>query len=276
MTYIQERGSTHVYHVNRMSKEEMDHMISLCVHEQPAYCVAACPFKADTKEMLFYAAKGNFKKALAIYEKITPFPMILCNGCTAPCEEKCRLCELGDGISIREVERAIVRYGEPGKRSSVFRIRKKKKAVIFGSGLFPLFLVGELEKKMYPATIYCQEKDYEAYIAAAAPELLESDRKNEVKRLSSMDLSFEFGCSLDLPFIRAKMKEADVVCASEEVAKKAGSRGNSRRRDHAERTGGNCQRSGPVCDGCSFCCKESCPDCRPPCTESFAPQQQRQ
>ena len=25
MTYIQERGSTHVYHVNRMSKEEMDH-----------------------------------------------------------------------------------------------------------------------------------------------------------------------------------------------------------------------------------------------------------
>ena len=92
--------------------------------------------------------------------------------------------------------------------------------MIFGSGLFPLFLVGELEKKMYPATIYCQEKDYEAYIAAAAPELLESDRKNEVKRLSSMDLSFEFGCSLDLPFIRAKMKEADVVCASEEVAKK--------------------------------------------------------
>lgn len=91
--------------------------------------------------------------------------------------------------------------------------------MIFGSGLFPLFLAGELEKKMYPATIYCQEKDYEAYIAAAAPELLESDRKNEVKRLSSMDLSFEFGCSLDLPFIRAKMKEADVVCASEEVHK---------------------------------------------------------
>ena len=42
MTYIQERGSTHVYHVNRMSKEEMDHMISLCVHEQPARMVPNC------------------------------------------------------------------------------------------------------------------------------------------------------------------------------------------------------------------------------------------
>lgn len=38
---------------------------------------------------------------------------------------------------------------------------------------------------------------------------------------------------------------------------KAGSRGNSRRRDHAERTGGNCQRSGPVCDGCSFAAKRA-------------------
>lgn len=219
MTYIQERGSTHVYHVNRMSKEEMDHMISLCVHEQPAYCVAACPFKMDTKEMLYYAAKGNFKKALAIYEKITPFPMILCDGCTAPCEDNCKLGELGDGVSIREVERAIVRYGEPGRRSSVFRMRKKKRAVIFGSGLFPLFLAGELEKKMYPTTIYCKEEDYESYIAAAAGHLLESDRSNEAKRLKSMDLSFEFGCSLNLSFIREKMELADVVCASEEVAK---------------------------------------------------------
>ena len=126
MTYIQERGSTHVYHVNRMSKEEMDHMISLCVHEQPAYCVAACPFKADTKENAVLCCKGNFKKALAIYEKITPFPMILCNGCTAPCEEKCRLCELGDGISIREVERAIVRYGEPGNGAVYFVSEEKK------------------------------------------------------------------------------------------------------------------------------------------------------
>jgi len=144
MTYIQERGSTHVYHVNRMSKEEMDHMISLCVHEQPAYCVAACPFKMDTKEMLYYAAKGNFKKALAIYEKITPFPMILCDGCTAPCEDNCKLCELGDGVSIREVERAIVRYGEPGRRSSVFRMKGQQSLVL---DYFHCFLQGNWKRK---------------------------------------------------------------------------------------------------------------------------------
>ena len=71
---------------------------------------------------------------------------------------------------------------------------------------------------MYPTTIYCKEEDYESYIAAAAGHLLESDRSNEAKRLKSMDLSFEFGCSLNLSFIREKMELADVVCASEEVA----------------------------------------------------------
>ncbi|MDO4617506.1 MAG: heterodisulfide reductase-related iron-sulfur binding cluster [Lachnospiraceae bacterium] len=218
MAYIKERGSTHVYHVNRMSKEDMDQMLGLCVHEQPAYCVAACPFKVDTKAMLALAAKGDFKKALALYEKVTPFPLLLCNGCEAPCEQACKLCELGDGISVREVERAIVRYGERTKRSGVFRMRKKKTAVIFGSGLFALFLAGELEKKMYPATVYCEEQDYRDYVAAAAPMLPADDCDREADRLKSMDLNFEFSCVLTKEFMQEKAAAADLVCASEETA----------------------------------------------------------
>ncbi len=218
MAYIKERGSTHVYHVKRMSKEDMDHMIGLCVHEQPAYCVAACPFKVDTKAMLAFAAKGDFKKALALYEKITPFPLILCDGCEAPCEAKCKLCEIGDGISIKEVERAIVRYGERTKRSGVFRMRKKKTAVIFGSGLFPLFLAGELEKKMYPTTVYCEESDYRSYISAAAAWMSDSDCAIEAKRLQSMDLQFVFSCILTNDFLQEKARDADIVCGSEKAA----------------------------------------------------------
>ena len=67
-----------------------------------------------------------------------------------------------------------------------------------------LFLAGELERKMYPATVYCQEEDYAEYIAAAAAHLSEADCKNEAKRLKAMDLTFEFGCSLDPVFIREK------------------------------------------------------------------------
>ena len=64
MAQIQERGSTHVYKVNKISREEIEGMVSLCVYEQPPFCNAACPLKLDTRAMLEAAAAGNFKKAL--------------------------------------------------------------------------------------------------------------------------------------------------------------------------------------------------------------------
>ena len=49
---IEERASTHVYRQKQMlSKQELEQVESLCIHEQPAYCVAACPLKLDTKAM---------------------------------------------------------------------------------------------------------------------------------------------------------------------------------------------------------------------------------
>ena len=152
MSQIQERGSTHVYKVNRISKEEIDSMVALCVYEQPPFCNAACPLKLDTRAMLKAAASGDFKKALQLYEKIAPFPLILSHGCEAPCEQKCRVCEVGEGVAIRDVEAAVARYGEQSRLGGIFKTTKKQSVAIFGSGLFTLFLAGELEKKAYPNT----------------------------------------------------------------------------------------------------------------------------
>ena len=81
MSQIQERGSTHVYKVNKISKEEVDSMVTRCVYENPPFCSAACPLKLDTRAMLKAAAEGDFKKALLLYEKIAVFPLILSAGC---------------------------------------------------------------------------------------------------------------------------------------------------------------------------------------------------
>ena len=147
MTRIDERVSTHVYKVKRISKEEMESIAGVCVYDQSPFCNAACPLKLDVKAMLKAAAENDFKKAFKIYESIAPFPLILSAGCGAPCEEKCRLCELGDGIAIGDIERAVALSGGAGEKRSIFRVRKKKKAAVFGSGLFALLLAGELEKK---------------------------------------------------------------------------------------------------------------------------------
>ena len=200
MSQIQERGSTHVYKVNKISKEEMEQMVARCVYEEPPFCSAACPLKLDARAFLEAAAAGNFKKALQLYEKIAPFPLILSAGCEAPCEGKCRLGEIGDAVAIREVERAVARFGEQSKLGGIFRSKKRKTTAVFGSGLFPLLLAGELEKKAYPVTVFCEEPDEESWLRTAAPFLDEEAFCLELRRLRGKDIQFECNCRLDAAF----------------------------------------------------------------------------
>ena len=214
---IEERASTHVYRQKRLfTKEELEARESLCVHEQPAYCNAACPLKLDTKAMAAAIAAGDFNRALQLYEKITPFPHILSAGCEAPCEGKCKLCQLGEGISIRALEAAAVRYGERAKKRGLLR-KKTKKCAVFGADLFSLFLAGELAKKMYPVTVYCAEGDYAAVIQACVSSLSEEVRDAAAADLRKIDINFEWNADPAAMYAETA-KKYDLVCASCDVA----------------------------------------------------------
>ena len=214
---IEERQSTHVYRQKQLfSKEELEAREHLCVHEQPPYCNAACPLKLDTKAMLAAIAAGDLNKAMQLYEKITPFPHILSAGCEAPCEGSCKLCSLGEGVSIRALEVAAVRYGERAKKRGLLR-KKAKKVAIFGADLFSLFLAGELAKKMYPVTVYCAESDHRALIDACAGSLSEEVRIAAAEDLKRNDIKFEFNADPVVIFAEAAMKY-DLLCAAYGVA----------------------------------------------------------
>ena len=216
---IEERASTHVYRQKQMlSKQELEQVESLCVHEQPAYCVAACPLKLDTKAMIEAIQSGNFDKALQLYEKITPFPHILSSGCESPCEGKCKLCSLGDGISIRRLEEAAVLYGEKNKAKGFMRFKKQKTTALFGSGLFVTFLAGELAKKTYPVTVYCPEEDYDAFLKKETDFLSSEQFDAALASLKALDITFFFASDPVKAYFDHK-EDYHVVCASFEVAK---------------------------------------------------------
>lgn len=216
---IEERNSTHVYKQLRMfTKEELEAVEGLCVHEQPPYCNAACPLKLDTKALIMAVSQGDYMKALQLYEKITPFPHILSAGCEAPCKEKCKLCQLGEGIEIKEIERAAVKFGEKPKGRGLLRFKKKKTAAIFGSGLFCAFLAGELSKKAYPVTIFCEEKDETEFLSKEADFMGEEGLAADVAALKAMELDFRFGTELTAENIITLREGFDVVCASKKCA----------------------------------------------------------
>ena len=209
MAKIKERGSTHIYKVKKIPPEEINGMTSLCIHEEPPYCNAACPIKLDVRGMMTAAGEGNFKKALQIYEKATPFPLLLSSMCEAPCEGKCKMCEVTEGIAIRDVEKAVAAYGERTLSGGVFRTKKKKKVAVMGDDLFCLFLAGELEKKMYPVTVFTSSKDMDTFLTA-------NNAGMEKERLAGMDIDFVYGTE----FSKELFEPFDVRCASEDVAKK--------------------------------------------------------
>ena len=214
---IKERQSTHVYRQKQLfSKEELEARESLCVHEQPAYCNAACPLKLDTKAMVAALAAGDFSKALQLYEKITPFPYILSAGCEAPCEGKCKLCTLGEGVAIRNLEAAALLFGERAKKRGLLR-KKTKKVAVYGADLFSLFLAGELAKKMYPVTMYCSEADASELIAACVPSLEGDAREASAADLKKIDIKFEWNADP----VSAHAETAgkfDLICASYAIA----------------------------------------------------------
>ncbi|MBQ9332467.1 MAG: 4Fe-4S dicluster domain-containing protein [Oscillospiraceae bacterium] len=217
MSQIQERGSTHVYKVNKISKEEMESMVTRCVYEEAPFCSAACPLKLDVRAMLKAAGAGDFKKALLLYEKAAPFPLIVSAGCEAPCEKKCRLSERGDGIAVREIEAAVSRCGKQSRLGGIFRTKKKKTAAILGSGLFPLFLAGELEKKAYPVAVFCEQENPEEFLRCAAGFLDDEAFRLELGRLKGKDIQFSFGCRIDAAFLEEKRRSFDMVCVSESI-----------------------------------------------------------
>ncbi|MBR4290217.1 MAG: 4Fe-4S dicluster domain-containing protein [Oscillospiraceae bacterium] len=217
MVIIEERQSTHVYRQKQLfTKEELEAREHLCVHEQPAYCNAACPLKLDAKAVMAAVAAGDFTNALALYEKITPFPHILSAGCEAPCEGKCKLCSLGEGVSIRQLEKCALAYGERAKKRGLLR-KKAKKAAIFGADLFSLFLAGELAKKMYPVTVYCTETDEAALIAVCAPGLPSDVQEAAAADLKKADIKFEWNADPVSAYTETAGKY-DLLCASYAVA----------------------------------------------------------
>ena len=214
---IKERQSTHVYRQKQLfSKEELEARESLCVHEQPAYCNAACPLKLDTKAMVAAIASGDFSKALQLYEKITPFPYILSALCEAPCEGKCKLCTLGEGVAVRELEAAALRYGERAKKKGLLR-KKAKKAAIFGADLFSVFLAGELAKKMYPVTVYCSQSDAADLVSECIPELPAAAKEATVADLKKADIKFEFSTDPASAYAET-VEKYDLIGASYSVA----------------------------------------------------------
>ncbi|MEG1633276.1 MAG: heterodisulfide reductase-related iron-sulfur binding cluster [Oscillospiraceae bacterium] len=214
-----EERSTRIYRQKQMfDKHELEERESLCVHEQPAFCTAACPMKLDARALTAAVAEGKLAEARAMLERVAPFPLILAEGCEAPCESACRLCEKGEGIAIGAIERAVMALSVPKTGRGLLKFKKKKTVAVFGGSLFALALAGELAVKSYPASFFFAEADAEALLRNCAPFLTDAQSKAEAARLAAMDITLVPGSEISPALLDARRGEFDVCCLSEPLS----------------------------------------------------------
>ena len=211
--------STRAYKTKQLySKEELAVREALCVHEQPAFCTAACPLRIDARELTRLCADGDFTAARAMLERAVPFAQILAAGCEAPCADACRLSECGaESVDICALERAAMRHGQPRTGRGLLKFRKKKTAAVFGAELFSLVVAAELAGKSYPTVFYVSAPGAEELISGCAPFLGPEDAAAQAAALEKLDLKIVYGCELSGEFIASEKDEYDLVCVSREA-----------------------------------------------------------
>ena len=74
-----------------------------------------------------------------------------------------------------------------------------------------LFLAGELQKKAYPVTVFCNEEDLAAFFDAETGFLSTEGREASLTALKGMDIKFRF--TTDLSQMEALWEGFDMVCA---------------------------------------------------------------
>lgn len=126
---------------------------SLCIQEQPPYCMSQCPLHVDGRALCSAIMEGNFTKARGILEKNIVFPRIIAAVCEAPCQKSCRRNEVGEGIQIRLLEKASMSYGKAAAAKKFFLPKKTQRAAIIGGSLSGLAAAVELARKGYQVTV---------------------------------------------------------------------------------------------------------------------------
>lgn len=134
-------------------QQELRDLEDRCIQEHPPTCTATCPIHVDVRAVLAEVARGNMAGALTTLRRTLPFPGIIGRICPAPCQPVCRRVDVGDPISIAQLERACVDLGgEPG-RPRVLAKRGQRVAIV-GAGLSGLTAAYDLARKGYEVVVH--------------------------------------------------------------------------------------------------------------------------
>ena len=142
-----------------LNEEDRQLQASRCMECGVAFCHWSCPLGNKQPEWQDALYKGKWKEAYKLLVATDDFPEFTGRVCPALCEKGCVLNKIGEPVTIRENEAAIIEkaFAEGYITPQMPKIRNGKKVAVIGSGPSGLACANRLNRKGYTVTVF--EKD---------------------------------------------------------------------------------------------------------------------
>ena len=132
-----------------------------CIHDAPASCECACPYKLNIRAILKKTARGRFAAAYRDLRDTLLFPTLAAEKCPRPCMEKCQRIAVGDGpIDMGAVERYLVKAGEKEAGQIFSQPPRDKTVAVVGAGAAGLTCAVSLSRKKYAVTVFDRQEGW--------------------------------------------------------------------------------------------------------------------
>lgn len=148
-----------------MSEEQLSTQGARCMDCGTPYChtgielagsVSGCPVNNLIPEWNNLIYRGRWKEALDRLHKTNNFPEFTGRVCPAPCEGSCTVGLIGDPVTIKSIEQAIIDkgYEEGWVVPNPPQMRTGKRVAVVGSGPAGLAAAAQLNKAGHTVTVY--------------------------------------------------------------------------------------------------------------------------
>ncbi|PXV93425.1 Fe-S oxidoreductase [Lachnotalea glycerini] len=201
-------------------QKELHEREAICTQQQPPNCMTTCPIHLDVCGICDALKNQDFSKGRSIIEKSTSFAHIIAYACEAPCEAGCKLNEQGQGIQIRELERACLRFGTNQTRPRFLLPKKSSKVAILGADMFCLSAAMEIGKKGYPIKLVSEGDNLISQLGAFHFKIPEADLKADLSMFHCLEAEFCFGEVINLEMLTSMLEQFDAICISQELFKR--------------------------------------------------------
>ncbi len=127
---------------------------SRCVHGQPAFCTAACPFDLNVRDFATRIERGRTDAAYRIFRDAVAFPFIVSQICPAPCQQACIRTKTDESVQLHALERSVCANARNTKATRYNVPKKQGRIAVIGAGLSGLGCALRLGMMHYDVAVY--------------------------------------------------------------------------------------------------------------------------